>query len=432
MRASVLCATVVSLLAACHERQGEPSAPQPPAKATTATRVVTPAESAPTPATILLPQAQFVWNIDDAGKRRPTPGPAKLTLLTGAGNAWREQVLEDPESRVFHKALCVQTNGGVGLLTIGGTDALLKLWRREDSGWSATTLWHPKFGGDWDRLRDLEIGDLDGDGHAELVIGTHDQGVIATLARDGDAWKATEIYREPSTFVHEIELGDLDGDGKLEIYATPSKPNQAQASQPGRILVLRPTADGAYEAQVVANLQHSHAKEILVTDLDGNGRPELYAAIEAERGERGSAEAAVQIRRYLPKPGGTWSSTTVASLPGAVQARVLLAADLTGRARRDLIVTTMKAGIWRLSPLGTGNADVAKEQIDGDSAGFEHAAGVADVDGDGKLELYVVADDQDAVRQYRWSGTRFDRRVIATLEASDLTWSVEACRPVPW
>ena len=37
-----------------------------------------------------------------------------------------------------------------------------------------------------------------------------------------------------------------------------------------------------------------------------------------------------------------------------------------------------------------------KELIDADSSGFEHAAGIADLDGDGRPELYVAADDQDA------------------------------------
>ena len=46
------------------------------------------------------------------------------------------------------------------------------------------------------------------------------QGVIAVVSHRGDDWQARELYREPSTFVHEIELGDLDGDGVLEVYAT--------------------------------------------------------------------------------------------------------------------------------------------------------------------------------------------------------------------
>ena len=123
--------------------------------------------------------------------------------------------MEDPESRVFHKALCVATAAGPRLLTIGATDALLKLWRVEQGRFVGETLWHPRFGGKWDRLRDVELGDLNADGKPELVVGTHDQGVIAVVSRAGEGWQAREIYREAETFVHEIELGDVLGTGGL-------------------------------------------------------------------------------------------------------------------------------------------------------------------------------------------------------------------------
>ena len=86
-------------------------------------------------------------------------------------------MLEDPDSNVFHKAL--PWDGG--LLTIGGSQALLRTWRFADGKWIAETRWNPKFGGKFDRLRDIERGDVDGDGKDELVIATHDQGVIAIV-----------------------------------------------------------------------------------------------------------------------------------------------------------------------------------------------------------------------------------------------------------
>ena len=62
--------------------------------------------------------------------------------------------------------------------------------------------------------------------------------------------------------------------------------------------------------------------------------------------------------------------------------------------------------------------------IDADSSGFEHAAYVADLDGDGTLELYVAADDQHELaalhvrqgRQVHARGDRHDRPVDAHLQ----------------
>src|SRR5947199_182577 len=101
-----------------------------------------------------------------------------------------------------------------------------------------------------------------------------------------------ELDHQPETVVHETEIGDLDGDGVLEIYATPTAPNLVDGTpQPGKVVRYVP-AKGEGRT-VVADLGERHAKEILVTDLDGDGRDELYVSVEAVAGER------VEIRRYL-------------------------------------------------------------------------------------------------------------------------------------
>ncbi|MBC7793784.1 MAG: hypothetical protein H7Z43_08750, partial [Clostridia bacterium] len=113
-------------------------------------------------------------------------------------------------------------------------------------------------------------------------------------------------------------------------------------------------------------------------------------------------------------------------LDKAVQARVLLATSLRPNDKPELVVTTMKDGIWRLTP-AAGDALWTPSRIDADSSGFEHAATAYDIDSDGLNELYVTADDQDEVRQYVWSADQFKRTVITTLEKSDITWNIMGC-----
>lgn len=377
---------------------------------------------------LLLAQAQFTWS-EENGKRTPKPGAAKLRILSLKGGAFQETVLEDEESRVFHKALCVDEEGFSGLLTIAATDAHLKLWKATDSGWEADTLWTGRFGGKFDRLRDIEIGDVDGDGSNELVIATHDQGVVVVLDRSGDGWTPTTVFEKKDTFVHEIELGDTDGDGIPEIYATPSKPNRANASQSGSILNVRyDPKTKKYASTMVIDFEGSHAKEILVGDLDADQRDELYAAVEASIKPvdgKLTVDHPVALRRF-DKKGESWEPRDIAEFPDGLQSRVLLLADVTKRGSDDLIVTTMKSGVWRVTPKADGSFE--KEAIDKDSGGFEHAAHAADLDNDGQLELYVTSDDNDEVRRYVWDGEKFGRSVIATLEKSDLVWNITSCK----
>ena len=62
--------------------------------------------------------------------------------------------------------------------------------------------------------------------------------------------------------------------------------------------------------------------------------------------------------------------------------------------------------------------------IDAQSSGFEQPVDLADLDGDGALEIYVASEDQGELRQYRWDGTRFVKTVVAPLHQGDISWNI--------
>lgn len=374
--------------------------------------------------TLLLAKAQFFYQTDAMGQRKPVPGPAKLSLVRRTDEGWQDLVLEDAGAAVFHKALPFDTDEtGHGILTISGTDAALKLWRWRDNRWIVDTLWAPKFGGRFDRLRDVEVGDVTGDGQPDIVVATHDQGVVAVLQRSGDKWIPSEIDRTADTFVHEIELGDVDGDGIPEIFATPSKPNQATLeSQPGAIVMYR--WDGArFEKRTVAEFVETHAKEILAVDLDGDGRASLLAAVEAHTRLRGrSLEIVrpVEIRRYRFADGDVREDTIVTIEDQ--QCRCLTPGDVDHDSVIDVVATGMRSGVWllRRSP----DDRWTRILIDAQSSGYEHAALVCDPDGDGQDEVVVASDVQGELRAYTWDGAGFTKRVLAPLSTLEITFNI--------
>jgi hypothetical protein len=357
------------------------------------------------------------FEVSPEGKPLPKPTAARLEILTREGGAWRVEAITDPESNVFHKAIAFDG----GILTLGGSAAALKIWRpaADGSGWSAETIWTRDFGGKFSRMRDAEIADLDGDGELDIAVATHDQGVVAIVKRDpSGAWSIEEIDREKDTFVHEIEVGDLDGDGVLEVYATPSEPNRLDGTpQPGHVTRYVP-AKGEGRV-VVADLGDRHAKEILVGDVDGDERDELYVAVEAVSGGQ------VEIRRYdadTPATGGV----VIAELPDS-QTRFLTAGDVDGDGKREMVAAGMKSGLWLLRPgAAPATEPWAKSAIDPRSGGFEHASILADLDGDGRDELYVASDNQGEVRRYVFTDGRWPREVIHTRKpvGSAFTWSI--------
>ena len=387
-------------------------------KATELPTIVPPAPAAPG-ATLLMASAQFVRTPEG----KPKPGPALLTFWTKGEAGWSSTKLEDPDSNVFHKA---KPTGDGGFYTIGAEGAFLKKWTKVDGNWTGATLWNPKWEGKWNRIRDLEIGDVNGDGKDDLVMATHDFGVIGVGSWAADGTLAvTELNKAADTFVHEIEICDVDGDGQKEFFATPSARNQSSGkSQPGKVVMFK--WDGAkYQETVLDDFEGSHAKEILCADVDGGGPSEFFSVVEAEtelKDGKAAVKHPVEIRQYRWK-GAKVEHTVIATIDDK-QTRFLVPGDFDQDGKMDLIAAAMKSGLWHITQKTDGTWGATN--IDANSSGFEHATWGADLDGDKKLELYVAADEQKELRQYVWNPTTksFDRTLIGAVQADTITWNI--------
>jgi hypothetical protein len=311
---------------------------------------------------------------------------------------------------------------------MGGTRAIVKTWSLEGGALQGETLWEEDFGGKFSRMRDAEVANLYGEGERDIAVATHDQGVVAVLRPRSDGkWTVEKLDAKPDTFVHEIEIGDVNADGVLEVYATPSEPNRLDGTpQSGEVVRYVPSAGG--QRTVVADLGDRHAKEILVTDLDGDGTDELYVSVEGHADENKQLVDPVEIRRYeadTPPDGGAVIGTLDDRL-----SRFLAAGDVDGDGRRELVAAAFSSGVWMYRPGEDPQAEWQAELIDRDSAGFEHAAILSDLDGDGKDELYVASDRHKEVRRYVWDGEKMAREVIYVRpdDRPIFTWNL---MPVP-
>ncbi len=403
----------------CSGETPKPPAPAPPPPAPPP--APEPKKAPPGPlATLIMVQSQSV-----AGK----PGPAKMTLLRTDGKDWYPEVIEDPQSNVFHKGMPWKD----GILTIGAEAAMLKFWQRDGEKWKSTTLFEKSWGGKFDRLRDLEIGDLDGDGQDEFVLVTHDRGVVAVgdQAPDGTfTWQEMDL--KDDTFVHEVEIGDVDGDGKKEFYTTPSERNRASgASQPGGV-ARYDHKDGKYVRSEVATWTESHAKEILVVDTDGDGKDELYIAREGhveKEGDKVVLKSPAAILRADPGKGGKkWTETPIATLENEKQCRFLVPGDVDGDGAIEIVASGMDSGLWMID----AQADRSWKPVlvEADSGGFEHATDVADLDGDGKLEIYAASEKKGTrvLRRYTFDAGAWKKEDLVPIPKLHITWNLQDAR----
>ena len=366
---------------------------------------------------LLLSQAWFMKDANGKSK----PGPARLEIWRKGPAGWNFTRLEDPESNVFHKSI-LSDDGSI--LTIGAMGAHLKRWTFADGKWSQDKLWSQSWGGKFDRLRDIEIGDVDGDGADEYVIATHDFGVVAVFnpGVDGAEPEIIEMDKKADTFVHEIEIGDIEGDGKLEFFATPSDRNKANVSQHGEVVMYK--WDGtSYARSIVDPGKGTHAKEILAADIEGDGKTEIFSVQEAVL-ENKKMVKPVTIRQYTRNAEGSFSFEEIAQIEDTMT-RFIIAEDFDGDGKREIIAASKKTGLYRVSP---GDSGWTVTQFDANSSSFEHAIVAADLDGDQQTELYVAADNQQELKRYDWNAETqtFDKSLIGKLQPSVFTWNIEA------
>ncbi|QDU69510.1 FG-GAP repeat domain-containing protein [Engelhardtia mirabilis] len=333
---------------------------------------------------------------------------------------------------VFHKALWWEPlYGEPGILTISANMPFLQIWRSEDGTWTPELLWTANVGGREQRFRDIEIGDLDGDGVDELAIVTHDRGGVYVLEQTPSGLEALRLHEtRERIFVHEVELGDVDGDGVPELFTTPSEPNRLDGEQPaGWIDMYRYVPErGQYVRSVIAHLPTSRAREILAFDYDQDGAVELYAAVESETSFGASAARSepVEVQSFV------WDAAASAMVAGPSVAiegsmcRFLCGGDTDGDGSNELIASTNNGGIYRLTLDGGQWID---ERIVPPFAtgGFEHATALLDFDGDGADDLFVANDNKDQVMrvQYDPESGRYRRIRVQDLSGVNyMAWSV--------
>jgi len=225
---------------------------------------------------------------------------------------------------------------------------------------------------DWRRFTigeaSLEAGgillDLTGDGTLDLLVGRHGDGKeLYWFERPGDptARWTRRLITDRFEKYHDQAFGDVDGDGRDEVVFL---------SQGARVLACFDIPDDPrVEPWPEANLHVIHEGEniegLAVADVDGDGAMEIVAG--------GSIFKNVD---------GEWKRTKFSDY----RIPVVAVADLTGNGLPDIILSEGESDQGRL---GWFEAPEWKEHLLLDDLWHPHSLGVADFDGDGRPDVFV-------------------------------------------
>jgi hypothetical protein len=276
----------------------------------------------------------------------------------------------------------VVAGGSVGVL-LGNGDGTFQAVRSYSSGGSGPTF--------------IASADVNRDGKPDLVVAsecasdTCSSGIASVLLGDGDGtFQAARAYSAGSSqYSYSTAVGDVNGDGKPDLIVAN---DCASNCDEGSVGVLLGNGDGTFRAAVSYGSGGDPAESVAVADVNGDGKPDIIVvnrcASDCSNGNFGV---------LLGNGDGTFQTAQTYASDGFFPYSVAVG-DVNGDGKPDIVVSNCSesngfCGIdegWLVLFLGNGDGtfhEAAGYNSEGRDA---YSIALADVNGDGKLDILVA------------------------------------------
>jgi RHS repeat-associated protein len=225
----------------------------------------------------------------------------------------------------------------------------------------------------------VSAGDLNCDGKLDLVVANSDDNTISILRNTstgaGSVKFAAKVNYNTGIYPTAVSIGDLDGDGKADLIVKNESMSPAFS-------VLRNTSTGASSVSFAAKIDFVMTGGMLSMggDFDGDGKVDLVITNYNSH--------TVSVLRNTSTVGSISFASGIDYNTGTNPSSVSVG-DLDGDGKVDLVVANYNSNtvsVLRNTSTGTGSVNFAAK-VDYATTAGSYSVSIGDLDGDGKPDL---------------------------------------------